>query len=822
MRFRHLDRHRWCSWKVCAAVLLIVGWLSPTVAKAADDLSFLLPEGQQQLTLDGVDARWQLVVMAGQGEQQRDVTDQVSFEVTPSIAQISADGYLTPLADGQARLIATLEQQQASLSVTISGMTETQPVNFPGQVVPIFTKLGCNGGGCHGKASGQAGFRLSLLGFEPQEDYEHLVMESRGRRLFPAAPDRSLLLMKAVNAAPHGGGQRLETDSHEYRLMRRWIATGMPYGNPDDPVVTTIEVYPAQRIVTPSAHQQLAVVAHFSDGHREDITRTVQFESNNTDLADVDTRGRVTIGTQPGDVAIMARYQGHVAVFRATVPLGAPVASLPPAINAIDQAVFDKLETLGLPPSGLADDATLVRRMTLDIAGRLPTVQETQDYVRSQDPDKVEQLVDRLLASDDYADFFARKWSMILRNRRESAGDQMGTFLLHHWIRQQLHQNRPYDQWVSALLTARGSLETNPAVAWWREVNETESRVEDAAQLFLGQRLQCARCHHHPFEKWSQKDYYQVAAFFSKVVNKESASAEVPVLGVRGGNAVAHHPRSGQALIPVGLSGQPEDFQVGWDPRQELVDWMTEPGNPFFARSLVNRYWKHFFATGLVEPEDDLRVTNPPTNPELMDALAREFVDSDYDLKALIRLICTSSTYRMRSDANQHNLGDTNSYSRYYPKRLSAEVLLDAIDQVVGTHTPFEGMPVGTRAIQLPDNQFDSYFLDVFGRPTATTACECERSQEATLSQSLHLLNSVEIQSKLSQEAGLPARLFQSSDPLDARITQLYLLALSREPTSQELETAREYLTERESQGVQPFEDLVWAILNSKEFLFNH
>ncbi|MCA9133987.1 MAG: DUF1549 domain-containing protein, partial [Planctomycetales bacterium] len=779
--------------------------------------------------LSGRDARWQLQVTlehsSGDGRRaSRDVTRQVTYRVEPAeVAQVDDSGFLIPLASGRAKIVASLPQQSqtATVRLVVEGMETLQPVHFANQVVPIFTKLGCNGGGCHGKAAGQAGFKLSLLGFEPQEDYQHLVLESRGRRLFPALPGHSLLLQKAVNQSPHGGGKRLEVDSHEYRLMQRWIAGGAPYGSATAPVVTAIEVVPAQRQLQPEAQQQLAVRATYSDGSVEDITRTVQYEANNTDLAQVSEQGLVTLGKHPGDVAVMARYQGQVAVFMASIPLGVQVAQWPPTRNLVDELVFAKLKTLGIPPSAVSDDANFLRRLTLDLCGRLPTIEETQAFVADTQPTKVETTVERLLSSSGHAEYFAQKWSNILRNRRTSAGQQLGTFAFHDWLRSSFYDNKPYDQLVRELLTASGSVASNPPVAWLREVTSTEARVEDTAQLFLGQRIQCARCHHHPFEKWSQADYYRLSAFFSQVAKKAGPTPDEPRFVTKIAAATAQHPKSGEALSPAGLGAEPASIAVTEDARESLVDWMVAADNPYFARSLVNRYWKHFFAVGLVEPEDDMRATNPPTNPQLLDQLAEAFVHSGYDQRALLRLICTSTVYRLSSDPNAHNLHD-HSYARFYPKRLSAEVLLDAVDQVLMTHTAFEGMPPETRAVSLPDAGFQSYFLDVFGKPAGTTACECERSQEATLAQSLHLINSKEVQAKLSSDSSLPASLAASSDPVEQKIEQLYLAALSRLPTADELQAASEYLARKADQPRPAYEDLVWAILNSKEFIFNH
>ena len=781
---------------------------------------------EHSILLRGSDARWQLQLTAiTPAKQPFDVTRYASLKVEPSeLAAIDALGFVTPLANGKGKITGAFKNgAPAELPIEVIGMETIEPVNFPNQVVPIFTKLGCNSGGCHGKSAGQNGFKLSLLGFEPREDFEHLVNEARGRRLFPAVPDRSLLLLKAINASPHGGGQRLQRDSQEYRLILRWIAQGMPYGNDTDAVVSKIEVNPTQRILTRNSSQQISVIAHYSNGKREDITRTVQFESNNADLAKVTEHGLVSLTDKAGDAAIMARYQGKVGVFRVSVPLGAEVAAWPEARNLVDEHVLAKLKSLGIPTSELCDDSTFIRRATLDIAGRLPTLEETQQFLADKTENKYAAAVDRLLDSPEYADFFAKKWTAILRNKRNGQAELFNSFAFHAWLRDGFYDNKPYDQIVRELLTATGSVETNPAVVWYGGVANTESRVEDAAQLFLGQRIQCARCHHHPFEKWSQADYFQMSAFFTKITTKEGVTPEQPMFVSRLGNASAQHPKSGQSLQPAGLDGENLEVTAIDDPRKNLVEWMVAPDNPFFARSLTNRYWKHFFERGLVEPEDDLRVTNPPANPELLDGLAKYFAESKYDLKGLVRLICSSTTYRLSSEANDQNLADQSSYSRYYPKRLQAEVLLDAIDQVVGSTTTFDGMPAGTRAVSLPDTSFDSYFLTVFGRPDSASACECERSQEATLAQSLHLLNSSDVQSKLSNDAATPARLAKdSSVDHPTHLRELYLRAFSRQPTTEELQTALSYIERKKANLREAYEDLVWALINSKEFVFNH
>lgn len=776
-------------------------------------------------TLDGQDARQQLVVTGKHATGQlRDLTGTVTYETTPEgIVSVEKSGLVVPRADGTATITAKTEQGTAgTIKVTVIHFGNDPLVNFPNQIVPIFTKLGCNSGGCHGKASGQNGFKLSLLGFEPTEDYEHLVKEGRGRRLFPASPDKSLLLTKPIGEMPHGGGTRLEADSHSYRLMRRWIMQGMPYGSDSDPTVARIEVFPSDRTMAANAPQQLLVIAHYTNGATEDVTSTVKFEANNPEMAEVSVTGLVKTLDLTGDVAIMARYQGQVGVFRASVPLGAPVESTPPPRNYIDELVFQKLKTLGVPPSATCDDATFMRRAAIDIAGRLPTADETQKFLADTNPGKRDAWVDTLLASTDYADFFANKWNSILRNKRRNETFARGTRIFHDWIRDSLHANMPYDQFARQLLTATGEIGQNPPVAWYREVKDSNEQVEDSAQLFLGLRIQCARCHHHPFEKWSQQDYYGFSAFFSRMQRKPGAQLGEERIVFARGAASSTNPKTQKAVPPTGLGAAPANITADDDPRQALVDWMTAKDNKFFAPALVNRYWKHFFSRGIVDPEDDMRVTNPATNQALLDALAKNFIETGFDLKQLVRTICTSQTYQLSSVPNDYNANDKQNYSRYYPKRLPAEVLLDAIDSVTESKTGFNGVPTSVRAVQLPDGGFNSYFLTVFGRPESSSACECERSSEANLAQSLHLLNSAEVQGKLSAATGRAAQLAAEKDrPREDKIREIYLRVYSRAPQTDETAVALEHLAKAKDEKLA-YEDILWALINTKEFLFNH
>jgi hypothetical protein len=740
----------------------------------------------------------------------------------PAILSVTPAGLASPLADGTATVTASAEGASASATITVTGAGAWRTSNFTHDIVPLFTKYGCNGGGCHGKSEGQNGFRLSLLGFEPGEDFEHLVNESRGRRLFPAAPENSLLLLKATGEMPHGGGARMERGTPDYLAIVRWMEQGSPAGNPDDPRPTGISVFPAERLLAPESAQQLQVTAQYSDGSWRDITSTAQYESNSREMLEVSPAGLVRTAKQTGDAAVMVRFKEFVGVFRATVPLGAPLAEFPPERNFIDKHVFAKLRTLGLPPSPVCDDATFLRRVTIDIAGRLPTAEEAEAFPADTNPDKRSALVDRLLAGAGYAEYFAGKWASLLRNKRGNSPPH-ATYAFHAWLRESFYSNKPYDRFVREIVAASGSISSNPAAAWYRAVTKQQDQLQDAAQVFCGQRLQCAQCHHHPFEKWSQQDYYGFAAFFSTIGRKPADEPGEEAVFHQWREASANNPKTQKAVKPTPLGSAELELKPQDDPRRALANWLTAPDNPFFARVLVNRYWKHFFGRALVEPEDDLRVTNPATNPALLDGLAAFFTESHFDLKALIRAICSSTTYQLSSLPNEYNAGDRQNYSRFFPRRLPAEVLLDAVDTATGVPTKFPGQPAGARAVALPDDSFNagSYFLTVFGRPDNSSACECERSGDSSLAQSLHLLNAKGVREKLAHGDGRAAALARESRPPDERVRRLFLTVHSRAPNAEESKKALEYLNARE--GKQPaWEDLVWALMNSKEFLFNH
>jgi len=807
---------------------------SVALPKPGDIKSFAVHPAK--IALKGMDDAQQLVFTAELiGGRLQDLTGEVKYEVADKkVVRVTSTGRVLPLANGTTEITAAFGDRVVKVPVATENCDVNLPINFPNQIVPIFTKLGCNSGGCHGKASGQNGFKISLLGFEPEVDFNALVKEGRGRRLFPAAPDSSLLLLKASGGMAHGGGKRMEVGSDEYRLIRRWIAAGMPYGEKSDPVVTHISVVPPHRVMTRNNHQQFAVYAHYSDGAVEDITRRAQYESNDQEIAVVDSAALVRTLGMSGEAAVMVRYQEHVSIFRATVPLGAKIPEYAfPVQTLVDQHTHKKWRDLGLVPSELCSDEQFIRRLSIDLTATLPTPAQVAAFVDDKDPKKRDKLVDSLLESEEYTYYFANKWADILRVKRRNQPDRArGTFAFHDWILNSIAHDKPYDEFARGILGASGDEVSNPPTVWYKELQNPEQFVDDTAQVFLGLRLACAQCHHHPYEKWSQDDYWGIAAFFGRVARKR-----VPEPGEanqqQGGRQVVYtrsrgnvtNKRTGQAAIMKPLDGKPMEVGPYDDPRQKLVDWMVAADNPFFARAVANRYWAHFLGRGIIDPLDDMRVTNPPTNPELLDALAKDLVDNKYSLKHLIRTICKSRTYQLDSTPNEFNKHDKQNYARYYPRRMSAEVLFDAVNLVADSPVPFGGLPqdrhAPKRAIMLPDESFPSYFLDVFGRPQRISACECERVSEANLAQALHLLNSDEIQNKLARAGGRADMLAKDKRPDAEKVDEMFLWAFARKPSEEQRNTALAHIGKHAMNKKAAYENILWALLNTKEFIFN-
>lgn len=693
-------------------------------------------------------------------------------------------------------------------------------VDFLHDVKPLLSRLGCNGSSCHGKAEGQNGFKLSVFGNDPEGDFRSIIKEGRGRRISQAAPEDSLFLRKATGEVGHGGGVRLRKNSRAFNVFRDWIGEGLPYEITDKSAVMSLRIEPERKILSPQAEQRLRVIALYADRTEQDVTWQSVFHSNDVGMAKVDEYGKVTIGGSIGQTAVMARFQGKVSVFQAIVPRPGPKANLPvrPVFNFIDKQVDQHLAQLNVHPSGLCDDATYLRRVHLDLIGTLPTAAETRAFLKNNRRDKRQELVQALMERPEFIDYWALKWSDRFRVDRLVLGHE-NAFAYYEWIRDALRENKPLDVWARELLTAEGPLRDQPAGFFYKVAAKPGEMAAMTSQIFLGVRITCAECHQHPYDQWTQQDYYGMRGFFDQVKYKKLDSTEALMTD---GNPQAKHPRTGRPIFPFALgTAMPEAAPEG-DRRRVLADWMVHPDNPWFARNLVNRLWAHFMGRGLVEPVDDLRATNPPSNPGLMEALSAALVKNRYDLRAMIRLITASRTYQLDSKPNPTNELDERNFSRALLRRLPAEVLLDAVDQVTGVENKFHGVPAGSRAIQLWDSQVQHYFLKLFGRPARVSVCECERSVGASMAQALHLMNSPQLEAKLSHAGGQIAQLTNRYEDDGALVQQLYLTVFNRVPSETEQARAVQHLGSRRFQRQKAAEDLAWAMMNSLEFIFNH
>ena len=746
-----------------------------------------------------------------------------------SVAAVE-NGRLLPKGDGAVMVVATVidpatkQPLGASAKATVQNFAVERDLHFVNDIEPILTKAGCNAGGCHGKASGQNGFKLSLFAFEPKFDYDALVNEAHGRRVFPASPEESLLVKKATGAIVHGGGTRFDEHSDSYKMLCRWIAQGVPYGDENAPRVERIEVLPRERLLFGANEQQLRVVAHYTDGSLHDVTRAAEYKAQQPDILKVEPNGLVSTLGHTGEGAVMVRYMGQVDVARVAVPFshGLPAeayAHFQPK-NFIDPLVAEKWHKLGIAPSAVCTDEEFLRRASLDAIGTLPTPAEVKAFLADTSEDKRDRLVDRLLERPEYASYWSNQWGDLLRVKRAGQNDiKAGTFAFTGWLHDAFAQNMPYDQFVRAILTAQGESAENPPTNWYRWVRNTVSMVNDSSQLFLGLRVSCANCHNHPYERITQDDYWGYGAFFARVSFKRGLGNEQAVIVKKDG--AVNQPRTGQTMKPKALNGPEYDYVRGEDPRQKLADWMSESKNPYFSKAIVNRIWAHYMGVGLVEAIDDMRVTNPPSNPQLLDALARELIDYHFDLKHLMSVIMKSRTYSLSSTPTEQNKTDHQNYARYTPRRLSAQALLDAVDEVTGSQSKFDGLPPGTRAIELPDESVPSYFLTVFGRSMRETACECERSYAPNLSQVLDLMNSPELQNKIADQKGRLATMLKDKKSDEDVLTDFYLCAFGRNPRPDELKDATAMLASAKDRK-NALEDFEWMFLNAKEFLFNH
>jgi hypothetical protein len=813
--------------------LSVLVLLSPFAAQAANQLAVL----PTSITLTGPESRQNVVV-----ERVRDklfvgqVTNNLELSSDdPSIVRIK-NNELIPVKDGSATISAKAGNEIATARVTVSDMEKPFEWSFRNHVQPVLAKNGCSSGACHGAAAGQDGFKLSLRGYDDQGDFLTLTRGSLGRRVTPSDPGRSLMLLKPTGAVPHKGGKRFETDSLDYRILSEWIAAGAPGPQTNDARIERIQILPPHTVLDPGAMQQLLVQAHFSDGHVEDVTRWVKYTSANETVAQVDDTGRVKVSGF-GEGAITAWYLSRIDIGLVTVPytnkIAPQVFARAQKRNFIDELVLEKLKDLKLPPSPRCNDSEFLRRAFIDTTGVLPTAEEARAFLADKSGKKRDSLIDSLLNRPGFVDYWAFKWSdLLLVSSKKLKPPAM--YAYYNWIHNRIAANTPWDAFARAVVTAQGSTLENGAANFYVLHDDPRLMAETVSQAFLGMSINCAKCHNHPMEKWTNKQYYQMANLFARVRAKSAAEEGDNIVFVSNSGDV-DQPLSGRPQPPAPLDGQELPMDSPDDRRQALADWLVSRDNPYFTRAVVNRVWANFMGVGLVEAVDDMRATNPSSDEKLLSALAKYLADQKFDLKALMRAILQSETYQRASEPLKENAADARFYSHYYPRRLMAEVLHDAVAQVTGVPTQFTRdrsnipnavggkYPLGRRAIQLPDTQTDSYFLKAFGRPEREKTCECERTSEPNVSQVLHLANGDTINQKLASKECRITKLIDRNTPNESIVDEAYLCTLARHPTQAEKEDMLKTLASAsDSDRRAAIEDVYWALLSSKEFLFDH
>jgi len=800
---------------------------------AADDFSVSPP----RVELKGNFAEAQLLVQQTRQDgtvdkRSADLTHVATYKsIDEKIVVVSPTGQLLASGNGTTTVTAAVNGTAHSAEIVVSGFEAEPKISFDTYIRPTISRLGCNAGSCHASQFGKGDFILSVVGFDPVLDHNSMVRDRQQRRINLVQPEESLLLKKPTMQIPHGGGQRLQKQSTAYETLVAWMKSGAPGPDKDAAVVKKLTVFPRERIVEIGETQQLQILAEYSDGTTRDVTNWAKFDSTDDSVLSVTRDGHVTVEGR-GQAPIMVRLEGQADIAMFVSPYGPePQIADWRSNNFIDDFALQKFQELGIAPSAVCDDATFIRRAYLDAIGTLPTPEECDAFVNSSETNKRDRLIDELLGltgdaeldrhNDQYAAVWTLKWSDLLRNTSNGqVADQQRMWAMHNWIKESFRTNKPFDQFVRELITAKGSIYSSGPASYFKINSNSSDLAEATAQLFLGTRLQCAKCHHHPFEKYSQADYYSFAAFFSRVGNKNSQE-----FGLFGGETVVmvnstgdvRHPRTGQTLKPKPLDGEEADHDL--DRRIPLAEWLTSANNRDFAKSVANRYVGYLLGRGLVEPVDDMRATNPPSNPVMLEALADHLLEHKFDLKQLIRVIMTSRLYQLSSNPTPDNVADEKFYSHYKVKRISAEPLLDAIDYVTGAQTKFAGLPAGTRAIEIPDGEYPDYFLTTFGKPKRASVCECERMPDESLGQALHTINGDIVASKIADKNGRIAQLLATDRSDEDLITDLYRVTLCRSPDAAELQSSLEFLKETPSRK-EFFEDLQWALLNNKQFLF--
>ena len=801
------------------AVMFLVG-LSPAFAGAPATLAELkvFPAA---VDLHGRRDRQSLAVQGIYTDgTTRDATSQAVCSLAATAVARLENATVYPLGDGATSLKVAFEGKEVVLPVTVTNAALERPISFKLDVMPVFMKGGCNAGSCHGAARGKDGFRLSLFGFDPENDHRRLTTEFIGRRVNLAVPEESLMIEKAVGKVPHTGGQRFTEDSQMCQTLLRWLKAGVPADGANVARCTGLEIEPRQMVLESNSTHRVVVTATYSDGTHADVTAMALYLSNNDPVAKISQAGIVN-AAQRGEAFVMARY--------ATFTVGSQVIVIPqglqytwpkvPENNFIDTLVNAKLQKLRLIPSALCGDAVFLRRAYLDITGTLPAPEEVEKFVAEGAVDKRERVVDQLLARKEFIELWVMKWAELLQIRSSpNKLSYKAALLYYNWLADNLAGNRPMNQIVQELLTASGGTFKNPPSNYYQNETDTLKTAENVAQVFMGIRVQCAQCHNHPFDRWTMNDYYSFAAFFSRIGRKTGEDPRETIVFAGTGGEVTH-PVDKRVMAPKFLGGDQPDCKDE-DRRAVLARWLAAPDNPFFARNLVNIIWCHFMGKGIVEPVDDARASNPASNPELLDALARQFAAQNFDLKKLVREICRSRTYQLATEPNETNAGDTRDFSHAPIRRIRAEVLNDIITQVTETKDKFQGLPRGAHAVQIADGTVSTYFLTTFGRASRETCAASEVKTDPTLSQTLQLLNGEVTQQKI-QEGGVVARLLKAGKT-PAQITEdLYLRCFSRKPTEAEMGKIGEFLKE-DGAKEQVLNDLFWSLLNAKEFLFNH
>ena len=821
----------------------MVAVLSSRTATAAEVELEIVP-ASVDLTGPGSSSRVLVERLSGT-QRVGQISSGVNWATDDSKIAAVSDGEVTAVGNGTTTLRAMVDGRKLTARVTVKNAgTELAP-SFRNHVLAVFAKTGCNSGACHGALAGKGGFRLSLRGYDPGTDYQTIVTQARGRRIELADPGRSLILAKPTGALPHKGGLRFETDSHEYKVIADWIAGGAVPPADDDPTVELVEILPDAVQLSVGDEQDFIVRAHYSNGRIEDVTRWVKFSSSNESVASVDNAGRVSV-TGPGAGAVTAWFASRTVISRITCafPNDIPedVYESQPRRNFIDEHVVAKLSELRLEPSPQCSDVTFVRRAFLDVIGTLPTPTEVREFLADETDGKRDRLIESLLARPEFVDYWAYKWSDVLLVNGNKLRPK-GVKAYYEWIRNEISENTPWDEFARKIVTSTGGSIENGATNFFALHQDPENMAENVSQAFLGLSIACAKCHNHPLEKWTNSQYYSFANLFSRVRAKGWGGDFRNGDGVRTLYVVPTgelmQPLTGKPQPPTPLDGEPLPFDATEDRRIHLANWLTSSENPYFARAITNRVWASFFGPGLVEEVDDLRLSNPASNEELLTAASQHLIDRGFDLKSLMRTILQSHTWQRSSVPLEGNRDEHRFYSRYYPKRLMAEVLLDAVSQVTEVPTPFTHIgfpggdrqetkeyPLGTRAIQLHDSAVESYFLKTFGRNSRAITCECERSDEPSMVQVLHVANGDTINGKLKAKENRVSKLLAEGHSAADLTDEIFLHALSRFPTDEEKTRAVELLSQVPDEDATEkrlvVEDVFWSLLSTREFLFNH